>query len=110
MPGALPLPPDAARTVYVAAIGHRLIPPEVRARLVETVERVLSDIRAAAEGVPAAPPVAIKLVVVSPLAQGADQLITTSALALGYRLAAVLPAAEADYERTFDLGMKDEDI
>lgn len=101
---------DNVRTVCVAAIGHRLIPPEVRARVAETVERVLSDIRAGAEGVSATLPVPAKLVLVSPLAQGADQLIAASALLLGYRLAAVLPAAEAEYERTFDLGTAKEDI
>lgn len=101
---------DNVRTVCVAAIGHRLIPPEVRARVAETVERVLSDVCAGAEGVSATLPVPVKPVLVSPLAQGADQLIAASALLLGYRLAAVLPAAEAEYERTFDLGTEKEDI
>lgn len=101
---------DDVRTVRVAAIGHRLIAPEVQARVARTVERVLSGIRAGLEAVPAMPPVPVKLVLVSPLAQGADQLIATTALAMGYRLAAVLPAAQADYERTFDLGTEKEDI
>ena len=106
----IPLHQDDARTVRIAAIGHRLIAPEVRMRVARTVERVLSDIRAVVEVVPLTPPVPVKLVVVSPMAQGADQLIATSALALGYRLAAVLPAAQAEYERTFDLGTEKEDI
>ena len=101
---------DNIRTVCVAAIGHRWIPTEIRARVAQTVERVLSDIRAGAEGVSAVLPVPVKLVLVSPLAQGADQLIAASALLLGYRLAAVLPAAEAEYERTFDSATAKEDV
>ena len=110
VPTKIPLHQDDARTIRIAAIGHRLIAPEVRMRVARTVERILSDIRAAAEVIPQPSPDPVKLVVVSPMAQGADQLIATSALALGYRLAAVLPAAQAEYERTFDLGTEKEDI
>jgi adenylate cyclase len=108
--GALPLHQDHPRAIRVAAIGHRVIAPEVRTRVAETVERVLLNIRAAVAAMPPTPHSPVKLVVVSPMAQGADQLIATSAMAAGYRLAAVLPAAQADYERTFDLGTEDEDI
>ena len=102
---------DQHRVIRVAAIGHRVIAPEVRARVAGTVERVLLGIRAAVEATPpTSSSVAIKLIMVSPLAQGADQMIATSAMTVGYRLAAVLPAAQAEYERTFDLGTEDEDI
>ena len=101
---------DQLRAIRVAAIGHRMIAPEARARVASTVERILLDIRAAVEAMPQSPSAPIRLVVVSPMAQGADQLIATSAVAVGFRLAAVLPAAQADYERTFDLGTEDEDI
>ena len=101
---------DQHRAIRIAAIGHRVIAPEVRARVASTVERVLLDIRAAVEVIARTSSAPIKLVVVSPLAQGADQLIATSAMTAGYRLAAVLPAAQAEYERTFDLGTQDEDI
>jgi adenylate cyclase len=107
---ALPLHQEHPRAIRVAAIGHRVIAPKVRARVAETVERVLLNIRAAVDAVSPAPHSPVKLVVVSPMAQGADQLIATSAMAAGYRLAAVLPASQADYERTFDLGTEDEDI
>ena len=106
----IPLHQDDARTIRIAAIGHRVIAPEARVRVASTVERILFDIRAAAEAMAQSPSAPIRLVVVSPMAQGADQLIATSAVAVGYRLAAVLPAAQADYERTFDLGTEDEDI
>ena len=69
--------------------------------------------RSALSGVEAAPvvlPCPPRLVLVSPLAQGADQLIATTALALGYRLEAVLPASAADYERTFDRETAQADI
>ncbi len=101
---------DQHRAIRVAAIGHRVIAPEARARVAATVERILLDIRAAVEAMPQSPSAPIRLVVVSPMAQGADQLIATSAMAAGFRLAAVLPAAQAEYERTFDLGTEDDDI
>ncbi len=101
---------DHPRAIRIAAIGHRVIAAEVGARVAETVERVLLNIRAAVDAMPPTPHSPVKLVVVSALAQGADQLIAMSAMAAGYRLAAVLPAAQAEYERTFDLGTEDEDI
>jgi class 3 adenylate cyclase len=106
----VPLHHDNARAIRVAAIGHRVIAPEVRARVASTVERVLFNIRAGVDAIPQRPPAPVKLVVVSPMAQGADQLIAKSAIAAGYRLAAVLPAAQADYERTFDVDTEDDDI
>ena len=39
--------------------------------------------------------------VLSPLAEGADQLVAEAALPLGYRLEAPLPFAQADYEADF---------
>jgi adenylate cyclase len=89
--------------IRVAAIGHRKIAPQLKGRVAAAVQRVLSDIRSGAQDAP-------RLVLVSPLAQGADQLITTMALELGYRLEAVLPAEPADYERTFGLGTEEQDI
>jgi class 3 adenylate cyclase len=108
--GAVELQQDIARAIRVAAIGHRVIAPDVRARVAGTVERVLSGIRSGVEAIPQTPSGPVKLVVASPMAQGADQLIATLAMAAGYRLAAVLPAAQADYERTFDLGTEDDGI
>ena len=89
--------------IRVAAIGHRVIAPQRLAQVVTSVKQVLTDIRDGARGAP-------RLVVISPLAQGADQLIATTGLALGYRLQAVLPSDPADYEPTFGLGTEAQDI
>ncbi|HEY0266176.1 MAG TPA: adenylate/guanylate cyclase domain-containing protein [Rhizomicrobium sp.] len=88
---------DTRPALRVAAIGHRVVaaPGQVAA----TVRRALAIVRYATE---AAWPGA-DLVLVSPLAQGADRMIVEAGLALGYRLEAVLPGAQPDYEKTFDL-------
>ncbi len=97
------MPPDDRPALRVAAIGHRRIAPQLRAGVAAAVRRVLSDIR---DGAIEAP----RLVLVSPLAQGADQMITMTALGLGFRLEAVLPARPDNYERTFGLGTEAQDI
>jgi adenylate cyclase len=95
------MPAEGNPILRIAAIGHRRIAPQLKARVTATIRRVLSDIR---DGAPC------RLVLVSPLAQGADQMITATALELGYRLEAVLPGTPADYEGTFGLGTEEEDI
>ena len=95
--------PDGSPAIRVAAIGHREIAPHLKARVAAAVAQVLTDIRTGAQGAP-------RLVLVSPLAQGADQLIATAALELGYRLEAVLPAEPASYERTFGLVTQEQDV
>ncbi|HEX4026852.1 MAG TPA: adenylate/guanylate cyclase domain-containing protein [Rhizomicrobium sp.] len=97
------VPPDDSPALRVAAIGHREISPLLKARVAAAAKQVLTDIRDGAQG-------ASRLVLVSPLAQGADQLIATTALELGYRLEAVLPAPPTDYERTFGLDTEEQDI
>jgi adenylate cyclase len=89
----------------VATIGHRVIFPKTRG----AVERAVNDILAAiARG--AARDEAAELVVISPLAQGADQLIAGAGLQQGYSLQAILPGPQSDYEGTFDLGEEDKEI
>jgi class 3 adenylate cyclase len=95
--------PDGNPAIRVAAIGHREIAPHLKTRVAAAVAQVLTDIRTGAQGAP-------RLVLVSPLAQGADQLIAIAALELGYRLEAVLPAEPADYERTFGLGAQEQGV
>lgn len=89
----------------VAAIGHRVISLEDRAAVARSVRDILAAI-----GQWSARPEGLELAVISPLAQGADQLIASAGLEQGYRLQAILPAAQADYERTFNLGDFDEEI
>ncbi len=92
----------------VGVTGARRLTPEAAAALGPQLAAVLGRIRrqvlALAEG-PAAralyaamPP---QLRLVSALAEGADRLIATEALALGYQLEAPLPFARAEYERDF---------
>jgi hypothetical protein len=89
---------DTRPALRLAALGHRIVASP--AQVMATVRRALAIVRYATE---AAWPAA-DLVLVSPLAQGADRMIVEAGLASGYRLEAVLPGAQADYERTFDLG------
>ena len=95
--------PDDHPAIRVAAIGHRVIAPQFEARLAAAVTQALTGIRTGAQAAP-------RLVLVSPLAQGADQLIAMTALELGYRLEAILPCEVADYEQTFGLGTEARDI
>ncbi len=98
------LPADTRPALRVAAIGHRIV--AAPGRVAATVRRALGILRYATEsGWPGA-----DLVLVSPLAQGADRLIAEAGLAQGYRLEAVLPGARADYEKTFDLGEAEAEI
>jgi len=107
---AAPVNLDDCPVFRVAAIGHRVIAPEVAARVAAAVDQILSSALSGVEAAPVVLPSSPRPVLVSPLAQGADQLIATVALTLGYRLEAVLPALLADYERTFDRETAQADI
>ena len=101
--------PRVQATIRVGTIGHRIIEPAIRERLVTTVTEVLSLIRQSAEGALRHPHVrdqfadGVDLVIVSPLAEGADRLIVSVGLQFGYKLGAILPFAPVEYEKTFDL-------
>ena len=102
--------PCPRATIRVGAIGHRNIEGAAREKIVRTVEEVLNLIRHAAEDELRKPLTrwqfadGLDLVVVSPLAEGADRLIAQVGLAQDYRLGVILPFAAVDYEATFDLG------
>lgn len=101
--------PRPAPVLRVGAMGHRTLPDRAEMRVTAAVNRVLGAIRAAALAATTEPEVAARfqgpldLVLISPFAQGADQIIATAAEETGYRLGAVLPFEEAEYEKTFDL-------
>src|SRR6185503_8409914 len=101
--------PRPAPALRVGAMGHRTLPDGAEARVTAAVNRVLAAIRASALAATAEAEVAARfqgpldLVLVSPFAQGADQIIATAAEEIGYRLGAVLPFEESAYEKTFDL-------
>jgi adenylate cyclase len=96
---------SSSHALRIAALGHRIISPKTRDAVARAVKHILVSVR---EG--ALRPDGPDLVVISPLAQGADQIIAGAGLALGYQLQAILPGPQSDYERTFDLGETDEEI
>jgi hypothetical protein len=102
--------PRPHATLRIGAMGHRVIDPAAHPRIVATVEQIFRLIRREAEQALARPAVReqfverLELAVISPLAEGADRLITSVGEAQQYRLGAVLPFAPAEYETTFDLG------
>ncbi len=101
--------PRPAPALRVGAMGHRQLPANSEARVVTTTQTVLRTIRDAAVAALAEPGVARRfngppeLSVISPLAEGADQIIAWVGEKLGYRIGAILPFGVSDYEKTFDL-------
>jgi hypothetical protein len=101
--------PRQRATIRVGAIGHRNIDDAAREKTVITMNEVLSLIRQSAENALKLPYIreqfadGLDLVVVSPLAEGADRLIAQAGIDLKYRLGAILPFNVTDYEATFDL-------
>src|SRR5579872_413568 len=93
--------PRPRAAIRVGAIGHRRLEPAVAERITATVSKALAAIARAAGEALGEPEIAdqfapgLDLIVVSPLAEGADRLIAEQGLALGYRLGAVLPFAQA---------------
>ncbi len=80
--------------LVAGAIGRRRLGAGAELGLRSSVMRVLAAISGGA-GAPAS--------LLSPLAEGADQLIAAAALDAGWRLGAVLPFEPAAYAATFDL-------
>lgn len=108
MPPA-PTPPRPQPALRVGVTGHRLnrlLEPDVDlAGLMAQVRTALSTVRTAAEqaasdysDVYSGPPL---LRLISPLAEGADQLIANEALELGYSLHVPLPCSAAIYTAAF---------
>jgi adenylate cyclase len=96
---------ESSSALRVAAIGHRIISPKTREAVQRSAGHILGAIRQAAQR-----PEGPDLVVISPLAQGADQLIAEAGLGQGYQLQAILPGPQADYEKSFDLGEEDAEM
>ncbi|MEI7790272.1 MAG: hypothetical protein WCJ15_03760, partial [Alphaproteobacteria bacterium] len=96
---------ETQNILRIAAIGHRVISFKNRDAVAHSVRHILAAIDQGG-----ARPEGLELAVISPLAQGADQLIASAGLEQGFRLQAILPAAQADYEKTFNLGDFDEEI
>ncbi len=96
---------QTSNILRVAAIGHRVISLKTRGAVARSVGHILAAIAGGAQR-----PEGLERAVISPLAQGADQLIAAVGLEQGYRLEAILPAAQPDYEKTFNLGDPDEEI
>ena len=102
-------PPRLPFALSVGVTGHRLEAiPEARrnaveARLAEALERIeqaaIALYRREQESFSADPPL---FTLVSPLAEGADQMAAAAALARGWQLQAVLPFDRAAYVADFD--------
>jgi adenylate cyclase len=96
---------SSSHALRIAALGHRVISPKTRDATLRAVTHILAAVR---EG--ALRPDGPDLVVISPLAQGADQIVAGAGLELGYQLQALLPGPQGDYEKTFDLGETEAEI
>ncbi|MDE3114379.1 MAG: hypothetical protein KGL26_02155 [Pseudomonadota bacterium] len=102
--------PRVRPTIRMGAIGHRRIAVDAQAPTAGAVEEVLAAIRKAAESALEAGRARadfhgdLDLVLLSPLAEGADRMAAEAAQRQGWRLGAILPLAVADYEASFDLG------
>ena len=93
-------------TLCVGVTGHRLdaLPPDCLPRLPGEIRAVLEQLASCAEVVRGAcedcfAPVPTRLLFVSPLAHGADQIAAEVAVELGIGLHAVLPFTVDDYRR-----------
>jgi hypothetical protein len=106
---AVPEPPPVPFALRVGVTGHRTLRGDGEA-VGRAVESILTTIREAAAAL--AWPDPCRLILVSSLAEGADQLVARAGLSLGYELAVALPfpaaafrldfAPESDAERRFD--------
>jgi hypothetical protein len=101
-----PRPHPALR---VGGIGHRAIAGDKIGPIKTTLHNVFAIIRETANAALAQEATgkwfagALDCAVITPLAEGADRLIARAGTGQGWRLGAVLPFPQADYERTFDL-------
>ena len=107
-PGPQAGPPRVPFALCVGVTGHReeALPAECVQRLpgqirdaLQLLVRGAAAVRAGAEGCFASEPT--RLIFVSPLAQGADQIAAEAALELGFSLQATLPFAREEYRRDF---------
>jgi hypothetical protein len=99
-------PPSVPFVLAVGVTGHRkeALPPDCESELKARLRGLLEQLRSEAEGVRAANAdhfanAPARLLFVSPLADGADQIAAELALELGYELHAILPFARDQYRQ-----------
>ena len=107
--GASDGPPKVPFALCVGVTGHRqeALSPDCLSRLPGQIRDALKLLTGAAAAVRASASDCFssaesRLVFVSPLAEGADQIAAEVALELGFSLQAVLPFARDDYRRDFN--------
>ena len=105
--GAAAHPPRPTLTLSVGVTGHRALSVDDAARFQVRVDALLRDISARVAAIAAThadvfDPCPPGLALLSPLAQGADQIAAEVALEQGWQLRATLPFARDDYARDFD--------
>ena len=104
-------PPKVPLALVLGVTGHRpdLLDGErdrIERRLAEIFDEIVALLaQLAAEHAPVFAPVAPRLHLVSPLAEGADQVAARVALAKHFTLGAMLPFARGLYERDFAAGL-----
>jgi len=100
-----PLPRAALR---VGVTGHRTLRPQAVDRLRDQAREVLGSAREAVRTLGPVPgldtAVEPRLILVSPLAEGADQLVAEAGLDLGYELQCAFPFPAEVYARDFEPG------
>ncbi len=79
--------------IVIGVSGHRDLRPEDRPILEDRVREILEKLKTT---YPATP-----MILLSALAEGADRLVATVALGLGFRLAVPLPMPREEYARDF---------
>jgi len=100
-------PPRPELALTLGITGHRVLEPATRAMLSTTLDALLARVAYKVRTIGTAhtdvfAPVAPALTLLSPLAEGTDQIAAEAALAQGYALHAVLPFARAEYARDFE--------
>ena len=85
---------NSAIPIIIGVTGHRDLRPTDLPRLKDQVRAILSELRDHHRKTP--------LLVLSPLAEGADRLVANIALEQGARLVVPLPLAREEYEKDFE--------
>jgi hypothetical protein len=102
--------PRVPATLRIGVMGHRVIDAATAPLVEQSAASIFAAIFAAAREALSLPAAAeqfspgLDLVVISPLAEGADRLLARAGLAQGCILGAILPFPAPEYEQTFDLG------
>jgi hypothetical protein len=79
-----------SKNYYIGVTGHRTIPDEdlIRSKIQETIQNIHKSTKS-------------NLIVISPLAEGADRLVAQESLRCGNKLKVVLPLELTDYMDDF---------